>query len=686
MRKVLPYLAAALLAAGCTHSDTTPVTTHTAAAGSARAALPVRNDVAFVRARLVHGERFAALADRGELVAYRSDLPSLRTKAYTWTPVALSEAHALNAIGGTMTLAAPDGHLIRLRYDHHVAHPDGNWTWVGRPTGAKPGVEAIITFGEKAVFGSIPDGSAIPLKLTTLGGKPYVVETSATAVAALPGATPSGPDAIPVPKRPRTRAADMPMRATSAPVTAEAVPINAATIVDVLLGYTGGFADRLGGDSQARTRLTNMTDIANQAYLNSNINARVRLVKTVRVNYPDSTDNDQALYDLTGWTCSPNCSHTGISPALQPMHDARAQYGADLVSLVRNFDDATNGSCGVGWILGGGQQPIDNTDAEFGMSVVSDSNGTGQGSFPSNGYICRDETLAHEFGHNMGSQHDRATAQGSNGTLDANEYGAYPYSFGYKTAAGSGNFYTVMAYGDSGQTRYRVFSNPDVTYCGGFACGVANQSDNARSLRQTMPVVSGFRASVVVFSDVPPDHWAYDYIKRLNVASITTGCADSSPWAPLYCPADPVLRDQMAVFLLRARYGGGYAPPAVATSRFSDVPSNQWAIAWIEKLAADQVTNGCATAPLRYCPNDVVSRAQMAVFILRTKYGASYVPPAATGVFQDVPTNYWAAAWIEKLSADGITSGCSSSPRRFCPDNAVSRDQMAAFLVRAFNL
>jgi hypothetical protein len=76
----------------------------------------------------------------------------------------------------------------------------------------------------------------------------------------------------------------------------------------------------------------------------------------------------------------------------------------------------------------------------------------------------------------------------------------------------------------------------------------------------------------------------------------------------------------------------------------------------------------------------------MAVFLLRAKYGPAYTPPAATGVFQDVPVSYWAAGWIEQLAAEGITGGCSATPKLYCPASPVLRDQMAAFLVRAFNL
>jgi hypothetical protein len=74
----------------------------------------------------------------------------------------------------------------------------------------------------------------------------------------------------------------------------------------------------------------------------------------------------------------------------------------------------------------------------------------------------------------------------------------------------------------------------------------------------------------------------------------------------------------------------------------------------------------------------------MAIFLLRAEHGSSYTPPAATGVFGDVPPSYWAAAWIEQLYAEGITGGCGGG--NYCPSQAVTRAEMAVFLVRTFNL
>jgi len=76
------------------------------------------------------------------------------------------------------------------------------------------------------------------------------------------------------------------------------------------------------------------------------------------------------------------------------------------------------------------------------------------------------------------------------------------------------------------------------------------------------------------------------------------------------------------------------------------------------------------------------TRAQLAVWLLKAKEGSSYTPLAATGIFQDVPTTHWAAAWIEELYNRGITAGCSTNPLKFCPDDLVARDSMAVLVLK----
>ncbi len=188
--------------------------------------------------------------------------------------------------------------------------------------------------------------------------------------------------------------------------------------------------------------------------------------------------------------------------------------------------------------------------------------------------------------------------------------------------------------------------------------------------------ISG-RVSAQTFNDVPADYWAFSFIEDLAASGITAGCGSGK-----YCPENPVTRAQMAVFLERGMRGSDFSPPAATDNVFLDVAAGDFAASFIEQLFLDGITAGCGGN--NYCPNDVVTRAQMAVFLLRSKYGAGYSPPPATGVFNDVDLSHWAVAWIEQLAVEGITSGCGGGS--YCSDNPVIRAQMAVFLVRTFDL
>ena len=137
----------------------------------------------------------------------------------------------------------------------------------------------------------------------------------------------------------------------------------------------------------------------------------------------------------------------------------------------------------------------------------------------------------------------------------------------------------------------------------------------------------------------------------------------------------------MAVFLLRGKFGSAFVPPP-AIGIFGDVPPASFAANFIEALANEGITVGCGGG--NYCPGNPVTRAQMAVFLLRAKYGRGYTPPPAVGVFGDVPPGSFAADWIEALAAEEITGGCGGGD--YCPGNPVTRAQMAVFLVRTFEI
>jgi ELWxxDGT repeat protein len=177
------------------------------------------------------------------------------------------------------------------------------------------------------------------------------------------------------------------------------------------------------------------------------------------------------------------------------------------------------------------------------------------------------------------------------------------------------------------------------------------------------------------FTDVPGSHWAWAAVEALVANGVTGGCGGGQ-----YCPDTLITRDQMAVLLSAARRGP--TPPPATGTRFQDVPADYWAAPWIEQLAAEGIVGGCSVSPPLYCPTASLTRAQMAVLLV----GARHETPAApTGTrFGDVPADYWAAPWIERLAADGITGGCGGGD--FCPERPVTRAEMAVFLTTSFGL
>ena len=180
------------------------------------------------------------------------------------------------------------------------------------------------------------------------------------------------------------------------------------------------------------------------------------------------------------------------------------------------------------------------------------------------------------------------------------------------------------------------------------------------------------------FTDVPSTRGDYRFVETVFHTGITSGCGGTS-----YCPDQNVSRAQMAVFLLRAKYGAAYVPPPATGAVFSDVPTNAFAASWIEQLAAEEITAGCGNGST-YCPGTAVTRAQMAVFVLKTEHGSDWTPPAASGDFTDVPVSNSFAAWVEALKDEGVTAGCGLNV--YCPSAATRRGQMAVFLTKGFGL
>ncbi len=112
---------------------------------------------------------------------------------------------------------------------------------------------------------------------------------------------------------------------------------------------------------------------------------------------------------------------------------------------------------------------------------------------------------------------------------------------------------------------------------------------------------------------------------------------------------------------------------------FSDVLTTHPFYGFVENLFHNRVTTGCSATG--YCPGNVVTRAQMAVFLLKAKHGPDFTPPPCLGFFTDVDCPSPFADWVEQLAAEGVTAGCGGG--FYCPTTPVRRDQMAAFLLKS---
>jgi hypothetical protein len=177
-----------------------------------------------------------------------------------------------------------------------------------------------------------------------------------------------------------------------------------------------------------------------------------------------------------------------------------------------------------------------------------------------------------------------------------------------------------------------------------------------------------------VMSDVSESTFAMDIIWLAN-EGITRGC---NPDGTEFCPDELVSRGQMAAFLVRFLVlddsGDG--------NRFIDDDGSTFE-ADIAKLASAEITAGCNPPDNdKFCPNAAVSRGQMAAFLVRALGltdnggGNTFIDDNGSPFEDD----------IAKLATSGITRGCNADGSRFCPEQSVTRGQMAALLHRAAEL
>jgi pimeloyl-ACP methyl ester carboxylesterase len=186
----------------------------------------------------------------------------------------------------------------------------------------------------------------------------------------------------------------------------------------------------------------------------------------------------------------------------------------------------------------------------------------------------------------------------------------------------------------------------------------------------------GYIGPAYPFADVPTASSFFPFIQGIYAAEIIPECAVGS-----FCSEGPITRKEMARFLLLARHGSSYLPPACATPLFTDVPcASPWA-PWINQMAREGITAGCA--PSLFCPEGNITRAQMSVFLMVAKGGVTPAP-CPPSAFNDIPASSSFCPWIKEIARQGITAGCGGG--NFCPESLVLRGQMSVFLSVTFGI
>ena len=237
-------------------------------------------------------------------------------------------------------------------------------------------------------------------------------------------------------------------------------------------------------------------------------------------------------------------------------------------------------------------------------------------------------------------------------------------------------------------TKVCLTATPDVGWLFGAWSGATLDASNCLVMNANDSVTAFFVQTTAEFNDVPPIAVYFDAANLMFEAGVTTGCIQgTTPQTRSFCPSDNVTRQEMAAFIVRAVTGT--TTPAIYNPLpyFTDVPATNLFFPHIQKLMDLEITTGCGTG--LFCPTDTIPRWEMAIFMIRARlmlYGATFTT-AATPYFADVPTNVEGNGmpfpFIQRSYEEHITNGCGTNPLDYCPDDPVTRGEMALFIIRA---
>jgi hypothetical protein len=443
--------------------------------------------------------------------------------------------------GSEIALPLPDGQtevaiVTRTALDEHgfvqvqgVSRMDGQ----GSPT--------VLTVGTDGVFGTIYSQGR-EYQIVTRQGKTVIVDPQGAGWAHLRGddqlsAHSSGShdeqllsSALQVGSAVTSRA----MATSGTTTTAQPVPLAAGkvdTTITLLMSYSASYVSLWGTEALARTRLSNIVEVANAAYANSGTGIQFRIVGWSQVAQPDATPQVSLPALRAG---------TGKFSTLPALKKAN---GAAITVFFAPFNATTSASstCGLAYIPGANAAGIAAFQAQAPGAMFAVLN-DGQ----SNGYYCETLSLAHELGHNLGNVHDKANSSFA---------GVMSYSYGKGVA---GSFGTIMSYVSP---RVALFSSPQLS-CGASKqpCGTATENVVATML-QTKAAVAALGVPAKVSVATTGAAMVSGWLVNANGSPYTGAATVKASQAGVTCSTGATLiNTQVQPFKAQAFHNGKFVP------------------------------------------------------------------------------------------------------------------------------
>ncbi|HPA33023.1 MAG TPA: ATP-binding cassette domain-containing protein [Anaerolineaceae bacterium] len=179
--------------------------------------------------------------------------------------------------------------------------------------------------------------------------------------------------------------------------------------------------------------------------------------------------------------------------------------------------------------------------------------------------------------------------------------------------------------------------------------------------------------------DVPKTHPAYPYL----IAAINAGYEITYDGG-YFAPEGILSRAQLAIFALRCKWGPKYEPRPASGEIYTDIPRDQWLSSYVEENYHFRLT----TAPKggKFWPEMGATRASAVYSIMKAVEPSESSTPNYKGVFPDVPSNYWAAPYIEKAVENGFITALDVKNNLFYPEEPISRADTVTMMVKALRI